>query len=512
MHLCKLFLLLSVAVSVYGVFSEVNLVNNGYEGIVVAINPSIPEDASLVDNIKALLNEASPILWSATKNRAYLGEVTILVPSTWTGDYTQATHGQVYNKADIIVADPNPQYMDTPYTIQYQQCGDPGEYIHLTPNFLSQAEHDENYGSKGKALIHEWAHLRWGVYDEYASEGYAPFYYSNRGADQPYLEATRCPLALGGVTRYPNPTYGNQLEHCTTDPNNNFLPSEGCLFFPFGELGQPNDLSASLMSHQFVDQVVHFCHNDKTDPTNMHNKEAPNEHNRLCDQRSVWEVMMASSDFNAVNHPNPTLENILPTINVRQQPTNRYVLVLDTSGSMSGTNYEITMQASTDFIMNYVPNGAEVGIVEFSSLGYILSYLVTINSENDRQYLVNHLPGSPDGGTNIGSGIDMGIQVLENNGGVAAGGHLIVLTDGQGSGVDSIESEVRNKHVVVDSIFFGPSGNLDLQQLTEDTKGIMYYNDVTDITGLKETFKQLAESPDGNLYTNTYQGVTFTSY
>nr|XP_002127942.1 calcium-activated chloride channel regulator 4-like isoform X1 [Ciona intestinalis] len=508
MYLCKLFLLLSVAVSVYGVFSEVNLVNNGYEGIVVAINPSIPEDASLVDNIKTLLNEASPILWSATKNRAYFGEVTILVPSTWTGSYTQATHGQVYNKADIIVADPNPQYMDTPYTIQYQQCGDPGEYIHLTPNFLSQAGYEQNYGNKGKALVHEWAHLRWGVYDEYASEGYAPFYYSNRGGGQPYMEATRCPLALGGVTRYPNPANGNQLEHCTSDPNNNFLPLEGCLFFPFSELGQPDDLSASLLSHQFVDQVVDFCHNDTNDPTNLHNKEAPNEHNRLCDQRSVWEIMMASRDFNAVNHPNPTLENILPTINVRQQPTNRYVLVLDTSGSMSGSNYEYMMQAATDFIMTYIPKGAEAGIVEFSYTATTLSQLVSIENKADREYLASRLPGQPDGSTCIGCGILNGIEVLSNQGRDPAGGQLIVLTDGEENYspyVNDVRDNAIEAHVVVDSIFFGASGNGALQQLTEDTKGTMYYNDVTDITGLKETFKQLAESSDGNLYTNTYQ-------
>ncbi|XP_078489083.1 calcium-activated chloride channel regulator 1-like isoform X2 [Ciona intestinalis] len=491
--------------SIHAAFDDVTLVGNKYKGIVVAINPSIPENQDLINNIKALLNEASPILWTATKNRAYLGEVTILVPSTWTGGYAQATHGQVYNKADIIVADPNPQYMDTPYTIQYQQCGDPGEYIHLTPNFINENDFVENYGSKGKALVHEWAHLRWGVYDEYASEGYDPFYYSIAQYAQPTLEATRCPLSVAGAMWYLDPLSG-KFEYCTSNPENNFLPEEGCIFFPKSKQAQPADLSASLMAFQYMDQVVHFCHNDKTDPTNMHNKEAPNEHNRLCDQRSVWEVMNASSDFKHGNNgPDSSRKNILPKINVRQQPTNRYVLVLDTSGSMSGTNYEITMQASTDFIMNYVPNGAEVGIVEFSSSGYILSYLVTIYSENDRQYLVNRLPGSPGGGTNIGSGIDMGIQVLEHNGGVAAGGHLIVLTDGQGSGVDSIESEVRNKDIVVDSIFFGPSGNLDLQQLTEDTKGIMYYNGVTDITGLKETFKQLAESPDGNLYTNTYQ-------
>ena len=32
--------------------SMVNLINNGYDGIVIAINPSVPEDEKLIQNIK----------------------------------------------------------------------------------------------------------------------------------------------------------------------------------------------------------------------------------------------------------------------------------------------------------------------------------------------------------------------------------------------------------------------------------------------------------------------------
>ena len=31
--------------------SMVNLINNGYDGIVIAINPSVPEDEKLIQNI-----------------------------------------------------------------------------------------------------------------------------------------------------------------------------------------------------------------------------------------------------------------------------------------------------------------------------------------------------------------------------------------------------------------------------------------------------------------------------
>ncbi|KAI4549362.1 hypothetical protein MG293_001692 [Ovis ammon polii] len=68
----------------------VNLINNGYDGIVIAINPSVPEDEKLIENIKA----------------------------------------------DVIVANPYLKYGDDPYTLQYGRCGEKGKYIHFTPNFL----------------------------------------------------------------------------------------------------------------------------------------------------------------------------------------------------------------------------------------------------------------------------------------------------------------------------------------------------------------------------------------
>ena len=50
-----------------------------------------------------------------------------------------------------------------------------------------------------QTLVHEWSHLRWGVYDEYA--------YSNKPDDHFYenpvtrqIEATRCVEAIPGKT------------------------------------------------------------------------------------------------------------------------------------------------------------------------------------------------------------------------------------------------------------------------------------------------------------------------
>ena len=71
----------------------------------------------------------------------------------------------------------------------------------------------------------------------------------------------------------------------------------------------------------------------------MHNREAPNEHNRLCSQRSMWDVITSTEDFSGgANPPRPGLTeaDLMPTFNVVQAASSKnFVLVLDTSGSMA---------------------------------------------------------------------------------------------------------------------------------------------------------------------------------
>ncbi|EGW14783.1 Epithelial chloride channel protein [Cricetulus griseus] len=63
--------------------SMVHLNNNGYEGVVIAINPSVPEDDRLIQSIKEMVTQASTYLFEASKGRFYFRNVSILVPMTW---------------------------------------------------------------------------------------------------------------------------------------------------------------------------------------------------------------------------------------------------------------------------------------------------------------------------------------------------------------------------------------------------------------------------------------------
>lgn len=88
-------------------------------------------------------------------------------------------------------------------------------------------------------------------------------------------------------------------------------------------------------------QVVNFCKDVEDiegDFSNVHNKYAPNKHNRLCAMRSTWSVIKESTDF-AIWSRNDTASIVetIPKFDVMISPRNRdYVLVLDDSGSMGG--------------------------------------------------------------------------------------------------------------------------------------------------------------------------------
>lgn len=101
--------------------------------------------------------------------------------------------------ADVLIDLPNPLYGNTPYTQQLGGCGEPGEKIHLTPNYVAtigQQSNLDEFGTpgniknfqnddkvliksfwflKGKVFVHEWAHLRYGVFDEYGTPGHPKY-------------------------------------------------------------------------------------------------------------------------------------------------------------------------------------------------------------------------------------------------------------------------------------------------------------------------------------------------
>uniref|UniRef100_A0A673IE06 Epithelial chloride channel protein-like n=1 Tax=Sinocyclocheilus rhinocerous TaxID=307959 RepID=A0A673IE06_9TELE len=199
----------------------IKLDGNGYVDIVIAIGSRVPQDDTLIGKIKDMVTEGSYYLYDALDEKVYFKEATILVPPQWNSkDFTREYIA--YDSAKIRIDHANSTYGDQPYTKQYGECGTMAEYIHFTPEYLLNDTVIQLYGLRGKVFVHEWAHLRWGVYDEYSEE--TPFYYSNGR-----IEATRCSKNIEG--QFYEVTAERSLQACRKDPQTS-LPTDKCKFFP----------------------------------------------------------------------------------------------------------------------------------------------------------------------------------------------------------------------------------------------------------------------------------------
>ncbi|XP_044158368.1 calcium-activated chloride channel regulator 1-like [Bufo gargarizans] len=302
--------------------SQVKIIDGGYEDIVFAIHPDVKEDNKMIYKIQEMVKEASSYLFQATKKRLFIRSVKILIPSTWTpgNDYTKPTT-ETYNTADIIISHPYLKYGDDPYTLQYGRCGEPGRYIHLTPNFLQDDNLLSVYGPRGRVFVHEWAHLRWGVYDEYNED--EPYYVSGSSK----VEATRCSLDILGINvMKTSECYGESCptKACLFDSAIG-LYEEGCVFLPYTSTSQFSQ--ESIMYTPALSTVTDFC------DSNTHNTEAPNLQNRMCNFRSTWDVIKDSTDISS-SPPRPDFSPPVPSFTLMQYRDRGITVVRDVSESM----------------------------------------------------------------------------------------------------------------------------------------------------------------------------------
>lgn len=134
-------------------------------------------------------------------------------------------------------------------------------------------------------------------------------------------------------------------------------------------------------------------------------------------------------------------------------------LVIDTSGSMSATDYKpsrlkAAKEAAADLINDLKPNDM-VGLVTFNTEAYTVSYL-TPNKQSVLSSLESLKAG---GGTAIGNGLSLGVNMVSSIPNKKM--LVILLTDGVNnagsvSPIDAAEF-AKSKNVVVDTIAIGSS-------------------------------------------------------
>lgn len=132
------------------------LTNNGYNNLVVAIGEDVPEDSSLIEQIKTVMTNASAYMYTATRRRAYFKDITILVPETWRDRalYERVTNER-FDVAEIRVDEPtfpgaHGAYVRTPALV----CGMPGVYMHITPFRLTDKRVSDHWALVGSGVLY----------------------------------------------------------------------------------------------------------------------------------------------------------------------------------------------------------------------------------------------------------------------------------------------------------------------------------------------------------------------
>ncbi|XP_002741339.1 calcium-activated chloride channel regulator 1-like [Saccoglossus kowalevskii] len=466
--------------------SLAKLVDNGYDNVLVAINGHVPENLEIIDNLKEAFTEASDYLYRATRQRAFFRKVDFLIPTTWQDrpEY-EAVTVERFSRADYRVEEANPVWGDNPYTVQYGECGTPGKYVHLTPWFVLDPDNIVEYywGNKGRVLIHEWGHQRYGLFDEYGQpdEDYPDYYIDSSGT----LLPTACMKDPVGWNLNKN-TYKPCRKNKKTG-----LYGKDCVFYP--NLNK-NTMPASIMFMQFLESVDKYC-DDST-----HNREAPNKHNAICQGQSTWSVILQHPDW--VDNEPADVPSTIPSFRLLYPRYRKIVLVLDVSGSMS-LKSRITKlrQAVYTFIMDEISLGIDVGCVTFSDTATIISWLTPINSDEDREeFLALVMPTlNADGNTAIGSGLLTGLQVLSQNQTESVEGSIMFLvTDGQENVppyIDDVTDNIIESGVVVDTLAWGVFAEEKLETIASGTKGSSYYySEQTQSNAHVEAFMEVASS------------------
>ncbi|KAJ6651819.1 hypothetical protein lerEdw1_016455, partial [Lerista edwardsae] len=440
-----LFLVLQLLRELNG--SMVKLSNGGFEDILVAINPELPEDQKIVDSIKDMIKDGSAYLFTATDRRFYFMSVKIIIPLTWTTkmDYKRLTT-ESYEKADVIVvAEPFQKDRDEPYTVQYGGCGQKGRYIHFTEDFLTDDTLIDVYGPRGRVFVHEWAHLRWGIFDE--SNYDEPFYVTGQNK----VEATRCSAGITG--KYVFQTSTGKTRPCKIEHRTGLYETE-CQFVP----ERKQNTAASIMYMQSLPSVTQFCNQSN------HNIWATNMQNKLCDYRSTWEVITDSADF-ASSSPIAATPPA-PIFSLMQAQDRVVCLVLDVSISMQRHNRLNRLRQATEiFLLQIIEKDSWVGIVTFESTAKIAIGLQQIVSDSVRKTLTTYLPTRAGGGTKICPALHEGFQVFLSKFQSTEGCEIVLVTDDEDSSLNSCFTEVERSGSIVHTIALGPKAAKELETL-----------------------------------------------
>lgn len=313
-------------------------------------------------------------------------------------------------------------------------------------------------GVEGRAIAHEMGHSVFGCSDEYLLVCWQETARGKRYLDwnaqeftedgdiydiSPYFDSLAGKItgnvadAFGGYIWGPETIMNNdELWEEMSTPNRGGAPWEGTMHYPnwFGGLlldsGQPY-------------ANVHFA-----------------SYQEFTFHKSAWERMVDTRGLRlGVNgggaKPEMTwrLMDGSPVV----------VLVLDSSGSMSGSKWNNALLAAKNAVKtSWLPSqsweGDRVGAITFESSPVTLFGPTRVESKEDRISLANDIKGYASGGTAINAALQQALRDLRSLGPVATGPEcIILLSDGQSQDVvtDATLNALKARGVKVNTVAFG---------------------------------------------------------
>lgn len=220
------------------------------------------------------------------------------------------------------------------------------------------------------------------------------------------------------------------------------------------------------------------------------------------------------------------MENETPQEPMRTTSDERdIVLVLDTSGSMSGTPMEETKKAATKFVNTILEEDASIGIVTYEDSANRLS-----DFSIDKEYLTGKVANISDGGgTNIESGLAEAKSMLDSSN--AKKKIIVLMSDGEpnegkeGENLIAYADDIKSEDILIYTLGFfeNMSGSKSsaqylMEQLASDgchyevasaDDLVFFFEDMADqINGQKYIYVRIACPVDVSV---TYNGETLSS-
>jgi calcium-activated chloride channel regulator 4 len=440
------------AVLLFTGFAHAATISSGEYTVQVAIDPAMAEDKPFIASIKTMMKNASSYLHKATKQQAIYGKIIILVPDSWSDDPSYLPAGaESVASADIFVG---------------KNIG--GAYATPGKIFIDDGSMD------GDTVVHEWGHYRWGLGDEYCDyvlkddgTGAMKWY-------QVYKTAAgwnRC-TALQTIQRDCEERLQSGAA-CTTTAN------------------QVNGAKASIMHRQWNPGIDSFCDNS-TDTKYQHNSTVNNHQNRIHGRKSCWEVINVHADGIKMSG-GTTISYKDPVFEVKKAGKAEVILVLDVSGSMSGSPIQNAAAAARSFV-DRAEEGTWIGVVSFSTSASLLLGLTEVKDAASRAPIKAAIPTTTVSLTCIGCGMQTALNTL-NGSPRNMSQMMALLTDG-GENVSpriaDVLPSVVAAGVTVNTIGLGAAADAQMQDVADQTGGAYYFAPGGDQQALSDAFITIA--------------------